>query len=248
MKQIQIIMGMPVTVEVIEETANSLKAVTEVLDYFRYVDQRFSTYKEDSEISRINHGKIREKDYSRDMKKVFRLSEEMKERTKGYFDIKTPKGSLDPSGLVKGWAIFNASKILDKAGIENYYVSAGDDIQLKGYNKDGQPWSVGIRHPGEPDKIVKVIYLTKGGVATSGTYIRGKHIYDPIHQKSADGLVSLTVIGPDIYQADVYATAAFAMGKLGISFLQSLPGFEGYAIDSHDIATFTDGFEGYLNP
>jgi len=248
MKQVQLIMGMPVTVEVIEETEEARKAVAEVFDYFRYVDQKFSTYKDDSEISQINRGKIREKNYSQDMKKVLKLSEEMKEKTNSYFDIKTLDGSLDPSGLVKGWAILNASKILDKAGIENYYVSAGDDIQLKGYNRDGQPWSVGIRHPDQPDKIVKVLFLTKGGVATSGTYIRGQHIYDPIQKKVADGIVSLTIIGPDIYQADVYATAAFSMGDDGIKFIDKLPGFEGYSINKQGIATFTSGFGRYLEP
>jgi len=248
MKQVQIIMGMPIAVEVIDDTKKSYIVVTEVFDYFRYVDKKFSTYKDDSEISQINQEKIPEKDYSRDMKKVLKLSEEMKNKTNGHFDIQTPDGHLDPSGLVKGWAILNASKILDKAGIDNYYVSAGDDIQLKGHNKDGKPWSVGIRHPDEPDKIVKVIYLTKGGVATSGTYIRGKHIYSPLQKNAADEIVSLTVIGPDIYQADVYATAAFAMGKTGINFIESLSNFEGYAINKQNIATFTSGFSSYLEP
>ncbi|MGH7193526.1 MAG: FAD:protein FMN transferase, partial [Candidatus Saccharimonadales bacterium] len=82
---------------------------------------------------------------------------------------------------------------------------------------------------------------------TSGTAIRGQHIYDPHRpDKPIEEIVSLTVIGPDIYEADRFATAAFAMGKAGIGFIGSLDGFEGYMIDAAKQATFTDGFEGYV--
>jgi thiamine biosynthesis lipoprotein len=82
------------------------------------------------------------------------------------------------------------------------------------------------------------------GVATSGTYIRGQHIYNPHHpQKTIDDVVSLTVVGPDIYEADRFATAAFAMGREGIIYIEKLPGFEGYMIDTAGLATMTSGFE-----
>ena len=84
-------------------------------------------------------------------------------------------------------------------------------------------------------------------MATSGTYIRGQHIYNPHNRvQTFDDIVSLTVIGPNIYEADRFATAAFAMGKSGIDFIESLPGFEGYIIDSNGIATMTSGFENYV--
>jgi thiamine biosynthesis lipoprotein len=57
--------------------------------------------------------------------------------------------------------------------------------------------------------------------------------------------VSITVIGPDVLEADRFATAAFAMGKGGIAFIENLPGFEGYAIDAQGIATMTSGFGAY---
>ena len=55
--------------------------------------------------------------------------------------------------------------------------------------------------------------------------------------------MSLTVIGPDIYEADRFATAAFAMGMEGIEFIERLSGFEGYIITNEGIATMTSGFE-----
>ncbi len=61
-----------------------------------------------------------------------------------------------------------------------------------------------------------------------------------------EGVVSLTVVGPNIYEADRFATAAFAMGEAGIMFIEKLPGFEGYMVNDNGIATFTSGFEKYV--
>jgi thiamine biosynthesis lipoprotein len=96
-------------------------------------------------------------------------------------------------------------------------------------------------------EIVKVLSLSDCGIATSGVYIRGQHIYNPYDEGAPiTDIVSLTVIGPDIYYADCFATAAFAMGKEGIDFIEHLDGFEGYMIDNHHQATFTSGFSRYV--
>jgi FAD:protein FMN transferase len=87
--------------------------------------------------------------------------------------------------------------------------------------------------------------MKDGGVATSGNYIRGAHIYDPKTENPLKDLVSITVIGPNVYEADRFATAAFAMGEKGIYFIESLKGFEEYAIDKAGIATQTSGFKKY---
>jgi thiamine biosynthesis lipoprotein len=49
-----------------------------------------------------------------------------------------------------------------------------------------------------------------------------------------------------VYEADRFATAAFAMGKRGIQFIEKLVGFEGYMIDVEARATLTSGFERYV--
>ena len=89
-------------------------------------------------------------------------------------------------------------------------------MQAIGLNGDGQPWRVGIRNPFQRDELVKVLAISDHGVATSGTAIRGQHIYNPWqHGLQFTEVVSLTVIGPSIYDADRFATAAFAMGRSG---------------------------------
>lgn len=237
-------MGMPITIEITNYVAN--EPFDQLFNYFRQVDERYSTYKADSEISRINKGLINPDQYSTEMIEVLRLCEETKQLSGGYFDIKHDD-QLDPSGLVKGWAIDNAAKMLKTMGFSDFYVEAGGDIQVEGNNADGLPWQVGIRNPFNIKQIVKVVSLRGQGIATSGTYLRGDHIYNP--KDSSDKLSSiksLTVIGPNIFEADRLATAAYAMGKHGSLFLDALKGFESYQIDETGQATLTKGFMNYV--
>lgn len=245
MKDTRIIMGMPITVEIADGNATPL-ALEAVFDYFCSVDERFSVYKETSEVSRFNQGLLAERNFSGDLREIFALSEKTKRETAGYFDIWN-RGKADPSGLVKGWAIRNAARILEKRGFGNYCVEAGGDIQVKGLSSKGNSWCVGIRNPFDLTQIVKVVRLKDQGIATSGTYIRGQHIYNPKRMGfPIIDIVSLTVIGPDIYEADRFATPAFAMGRKGIEFIEGLKGFEGYMIDKDGIATMTSGFGQYI--
>jgi len=242
MKQTRVLMGMPITLEVIDKSVSEV-VFDEVFSYFAYVDGKFSTYKDDSEISKINRGELSLAESSEDMQLIFGLAEQTRLETDGYFNIQH-NSKYDPSGIVKGWSIYNAAQILRRKGFENYYVEAGGDIQMSGMNDQGEKWRVGIRNPFNQDEIVKVLSLTDYGVATSGTYVRGQHIYNPLSDGSLiTDILSLTVIGPDIYEADRFATAAFAMGRDGIYFIECLEGFEGYMIDQDKQATFTTGFE-----
>lgn len=241
MRETRDIMGMPVTAEVVGADEATLE---KVFSYFTAVDQRFSTYKPQSEITRINRGEIQEDAYSTEMREIFSLARQAKKDTAGYFSITTPSGLIDPSGLVKGWAIRNAATLIEHLGYENYFLNVGGDIQSKGLDEDGQAWTVGIRNPFNREEIVKVLRPEGRGVATSGIYTRGQHIYNPHAPKEEiRDIMSITVIGPDIYEADRFATAAFAMGRDGIVFIEQLPGFEGYLIDANGTATMTSGFE-----
>lgn len=243
MKENRTIMGMPVVIEINDPNVTR-EVFEEVFNYLISIDERFSTYKKNSEITLYNEGKIAKEDLSNDMKKVLELSEETKNKTNGFFDI-AYNGKIDPSGLVKGWAIQHASEILRKKGFKNFYVEIAGDIEVAGLNNEGKKWAIGIRNPFNKKENVKVVYLSDRGIATSGTYERGEHIYNPKEKKQATEIASLTVIGPNIYEADRFATACFVMGKEGIYFIEKLPGFEGYMIDHDGIATLTSGFEKY---
>ncbi len=219
-----------------------------VFAYFASVDERFSTHKEGSEISQINRGEILKHEYSTEMKEVFQLAEKTKQETRGYFDIHTLDGYLDTSGIVKGLAIWRAGALLKQARCKNFYIEAGGDIESCGHNSSGMLWRVGIKNPFDTTDIVKIITPNARGVATSGTYERGQHIYDPINRtRKVDDIISMTVIGANVYEADRFATAAFAMGSNGIDFIEDRPDLEGYSIDVKGIATMTSGFEKFVS-
>ncbi|MEO5759169.1 MAG: FAD:protein FMN transferase [Mesorhizobium sp.] len=234
-------MGMPITVDVGGAPMGEL--IEAVFGYFEDIDRRFSTYRADSEITAINRGDVAVVDRSGEMMEVMAIAEQTKIETAGYFDIRKPDGSLDPSGIVKGWAIRNAAGILQRAGVSDFFIEAGGDIQSCGKNASGLDWSVGIRNPFNADEIIKVVCPRGRGVATSGTYVRGQHIYNPHGIGSPiQDIVSLTVIGADVLEADRFATAAFAMGRDGIHFIEQTPRLEGYVVDANGRATPTTGF------
>jgi FAD:protein FMN transferase len=245
----RILMDMPITVEI---CGGSMTDIDKVFDYFVSIDNQFSTFKSDSEISLYNQKKITDDQLSADMKLVLKLCEDTRLATHGYFDINRPDGTLDPSGLVKGWAINNAADLIKSWGYQSYFVDAGGDIQVNGLNSQKKPWTIGIRNPQNRDQNIKIIACPPEceafGVATSGTYIRGQHVYDPFDSSPINEIVSLTVIGPNVYEADRFATAAFAMRDKGVAFISTLAGFEAYSINNQGIAVFTPGFNRYVVP
>ena len=183
---------------------------------------------------------------SSELEEVLLLCEQTKVESGGYFDV-AREGRIDPSGLVKGWAIQKASALLSARGFANHFVDAGGDVQAIGLHGPGQPWRVGIRNPFNRDELVKVLTISDRGVATSGTAIRGQHIYNPLQPDlPLTEIVSLTVVGPSIYESDRLATAAFAMGRNGLGFIAGRPDVEGYAITAEGVAEYTPGFDRYV--
>ena len=229
---------MPVIVEIVYPVPPEIFKT--VFEYFHYIDDTFSPFKPTSEVTKINNGLLTPSRYSKDMKEILRLAEKTKKETSGYFDILRLDKRIDPSGIVKGWAIHNAAGIMKQAGYKNYYVEAGGDIEIAG------SWTIGIRNPFNTKQIVKALSLKDCGIATSGTYERGEHIYNPITHMKISDIVSFTVIGPNVYEADRFATAAFAMGKTGIQFIEQQKNLEGYMIDAQGVATMTSGFQTYV--
>lgn len=245
MTETRILWDMPITITIVDPKATK-KVINTIFVYFSHIDAVFNTFRKDSEISRINSDKLPRLQWSHEVREVITLCEETKRQTNGFFEIRR-NGILDPLGIVKGWAVHKACNMFQDEGFDNFYIEAGGDIEAHGTNDKGKRWTVGIRNPFNRREIVKKLIIQNKGIATSGTYIRGNHIVNPFAPTvPITDIVSLTIIGPDILEADRIATAAFAMGKNGISFIEALPDFEGYMIDSRGQATFTEGFTTYV--
>jgi thiamine biosynthesis lipoprotein len=143
---------------------------------------------------------------------------------------------------VKGWSVDRAAVLLDEAGIENYSVSAGGDMRLRGGAVPNPRWRVGIQHPRVRDRIAAVVETDNLAVATSGAYVRGDHVVDPHTGRPPEGVLSVTVVGPDLATADAYATAAFAMGARGPEWTRGLHPYEAMTITTDDKVLSTAGF------
>jgi thiamine biosynthesis lipoprotein len=241
MRETRDVMGMPVTIDVRDPHVPPA-ALEEAYADLRRVDERFSTYRPDSEVCRIDRGELRPEDASPDLRLVLDLCERYRRATRGWFAARIG-GRLDPSGLVKGWAIDRACAILERRGARNYVVCAGGDAAARGHSGAGEPWRVGIRHPVERAMVARVVLATDLAVATSGTYEKGGHVLDPGTGRPAMDVLSVTVVGSDIVEADVHATAALAMGRPGLELIEDLDGYEGYAIFPDLRATWTSGFD-----
>jgi FAD:protein FMN transferase len=243
LRKVREVMGMPITILVADDKPAALPAVDAAYEDFALLDRTFSPFLADSAVSRINSGELRLSDSGALVQQAVELCRQYEQATGGYFSA-WPDGRFEPSGLVKGWAIDRACSILDRHGCGNYFVDAGGDVQTRGVSDGGGPWRVGIRHPVNHSEVVRVILARDLAVATSGTYEKGDHIIDPHTGNPAREWLSFTVTGPDIFNADIYATAAFAMGEGGLSFIDGVPGYEAYAIARNLVARYTGGFDG----
>jgi len=235
-------MGMPVILQLPNDTLPEI--IEAVFERLIEIDQQYSPYIKTSEVYQLNDGSISHSDISAEYCSILDLAESVRQRTDGFFDI-AHRGKIDPTGIVKGWAIQQAADIVHKAGIENFIIDIAGDMICAGMKDSEHKWAVGIRAPLEPTKVVKQLQLSNAAIATSGATERGQHIYNPKSNKSIEDILSISVIGPDIIWADVYATAAFAMGRAGIEWIESLSGYEGFAILPDMTGISTTGLTGY---
>ncbi|MFC8094458.1 FAD:protein FMN transferase [Streptomyces sp. NPDC057301] len=236
MHRVEHVMGFPVSLRVDDEHVGE-EAADAVFAWLREIDARFSPFKADSEVCRLDRGEVARGEVSADLGEVLGLCEEYRVATGGAFDVRLPGRGLDPCAVVKGWSVQRAAELLRAAGARRFVLNAGGDVVAA-----GGPWRVGIRHPEQADKVCTVAELTDGAVATSARYERGDHIIDGRTGRAATGLLSLSVVASSLTVADTVATAAFAMGTEGVEWAAARPGCEVFAVDAGRRVFRTGGF------
>ncbi len=246
--RVEPVMGTVVSIDV-RRPFVSPDAIEEAVAWFHDVDRRFSTFKPDSEVSRIIAGDLAVDDASPDVRSMLTLADLVRDRSGGAFDARghRPDGAPDPTGVVKGWSVDEAATLLRLAGARNFQVVAGGDLVVAGEPEPGEAWRIGVRHPDHADQVAGVLRVRDVAVATSGLYERGAHIVDPRTGRVPTGLRSVTVIGPTLALADAFATAAFAMGEGGVAWVASQPGFGAVGITAGDRVVWTELVDGLLD-
>jgi thiamine biosynthesis lipoprotein len=142
--------------------------------------------------------------------------------------------TLDLGAVAKGLAIDTAAREL--APFHDFAIDAGGDLYMGGLNPQGEPWTVGIRHPEIDGELLDSLRVSDQAVCTSGGYERPvpnnsgqnqHHILDPRTGVSPQSVSSATVVANGAMLADALATAAFVLGPdAGIGLLDRL-GVEG---------------------
>ncbi|MEV7087768.1 FAD:protein FMN transferase [Streptomyces sp. NPDC093085] len=225
-------------------TAAIHQALRDAVYWLHHVDRTYSPYRPDSAVSRLARGELTPARCSPEVREVLALCDDAVRVTDGWFDP-LAGGAFDPSGLVKGWSVERACQLLHAAGARSFSVNGGGDIQSYGEPAPGVPWRFGVADPlRRPGALSTVVTGRDLAVATSGTAERGTHIIDPRSGAPVQGPGSVTVTGPRLTLADVYATAAFAMGGAARRWLEDLDGYEGFAVTADGFTWQTSGFPG----
>lgn len=226
------VMGMPVSLALRGRHAGDFdgeSAWAEVMATLRDVDRVFSTYRRDSFVSRLDRGELDLVDCPPEVAEVLTLGERARRESGGAFDVRR-SGWLDPSGVVKGWAVERAARPLRHLPETDFCLSAGGDMVCRVADPADPPWRVGIEDPHDPTRVVAVVPVSDGAVATSGLAHRGGHVVDARTGQVPRALASVTVVGSSLVTVDIDATAAFALGSEGPAWLAGRPGRTGIVV------------------
>ncbi len=171
---------------------------------------------------------------------------------------------IDCNGIAQGYSVDVLADFLEQNNIEDYLVELGGEIKVKGKNKNGELWAVGIESPGDDMDFLPgqhTIYINNCAVTTSGSYRefytkdskKYSHIINPVTGYPVDnGMISVTVIAKDAITADAYDNAFMVMGvKKSFAFLSDKKNMEAFFVYKRDDGvvcdTATKGFYRYMN-
>ena len=229
-RRVEHIMGMPISLAFRGRhtaTAEGHQAWQEVINQLREVDQIFSTYRNDSIINRLDRGELLIEECPPEVAEVLNLGRQAERQSDGAFSINLPlpdrRRRLDPSGVVKGWAVQRAAGFLDALDDTDYCLSAGGDLVCHTADPGRPAWRIGIENPHDTMSLIAVVPIRSGAVATSGTAHRGSHLIDPRTNQHPSGIASATVIADTLTWADIDATAAYVQGRHAARWLGTRP-------------------------
>jgi thiamine biosynthesis lipoprotein len=290
------LMGTRVSVELwADDEARGRELVAEVMREYHRIDDAMSTYKPDSEISRVNsHAAEAPMVISDELFRLVERSLELSVASGGAFDItydsvgylydfrarqrptdrqieerigavdyrhvvldrargtiffKAKGVRINLGGIAKGYVVEHAAAMLRARGVEHALLNAGGDTRVIGDRK-GQPWIVGIRHPRVADEVVTRLPLVDEAISTSGDYERyfeenGRryhHIINPQTGRPTEGILTVTVIGPDGTLTDGLDTAIFVLGvEQGLELIEAYPDYETIIVDAAGKVSYSKG-------
>jgi FAD:protein FMN transferase len=237
------VMGMPISLAMRGRhatDATGAAAWDDAVAVLHEVDRVFSTYRPDSVVSRLGRGELTPADCPPEVAEVLALGARAEQESEGAFAVRRD-GVLDPTGVVKGWAVERAAAPLRALADTDFSLSAGGDLLCRTLDPDGAPWRIGIEDPRDPRRVLAVVPVHTGAVATSGTAHRGQHLVDARTGRAPEGVASVTVLADSLTWADIDATAAYAHGPAAADWLGTRPGRTGLVVWADGTTTTVTG-------
>ena len=201
-----------------------------------WADDTFSLWRDDTPMSRVSRGELAVDEAPPAIGEVLAACDRYREATGGAFDARKPDGSLDPTGIVKTWAVERARWRLDQIGARDWMIGASGDVIVSGSAPGGKPWRLGIADPRRSEDpsagpVLDVVDL--GGdnraLCSSGTAQHGQHLWNPSSGEMAAAYVQVSVVGDDLVDCDAWATA-IAVGGEDVLRAAAKHGLEALAI------------------
>jgi thiamine biosynthesis lipoprotein len=236
-RYVEHVMGMPISLALRgrhTDDAAARLAWASVMAVLRETDRVFSTWREDSDICRLGRGQIGLEECAPEVAEVLALAATAEEESHGAFSVWRPgpdgRRMLDPSGVVKGWAAERAAATLHALDGTDFCLSAGGDLTCRTLDPHSPPWRIGVEDPVDPSRVLAVVPVFTGAVATSGTAHRGAHLVDARTGRPPGGVASVTVVTSSLTSADIDATAAYARGPDAARWLETRSGRSGLVV------------------
>jgi len=230
-------MGFPVSLAVRGRHADDAagrRAWEDAVDSLARAESVFSTYRADSWISRLDRGEVDVVDCPPEVAEVLALGDAAADASGGAFSVHRPRRDggfgLDPSGVVKGWALERAAAALRALPETDFCLSGGGDLLCRTLDPAAEPWRIGIEDPFAPQRLLARVPVSTGAVATSGTAHRGAHVVDARTGAAPAAVAQVTVVGASLTWADIDATAAFALGPDAATWLSTRAGRTGLVV------------------
>ncbi len=205
-------------------------------------DEIFSTWNPDSVISRLRRGEVALAEVPEEVIEVLDLCRRASLMSAGWFDPWSAPSGVDPTGLVKGWAAQRALVLLERLGARGVIVNAAGDICVSGSPDGVSAFQVGIVNPFDTTNLACAVRVS-GGIATSGDYERGEHLFNPFTGECTARGASATVSGPDLGIADALATALVVGGREMLAVIEGIDDYEALLIERDRSWALTAGFD-----
>jgi FAD:protein FMN transferase len=238
-RRVEHVMGMPISLalrgrHLDDDAADAAWAAA--LEVLREADRVFSPYRPDSVVSAIRRGELDLADAPADVHEVLAIAARAERASDGAFSVWRPdldgRPALDPSAVVKGWAAQRAAAALHLLEDTDSCLGAGGDLVCRSVS--GVPWRVGIEDPHDPTRVLATVEVHDGAVATSGTAHRGAHLVDARTGSAPAAVAQVTVVAASLTDADVDATAAYALGPQAAQWL-------GHRVGRRGLVVWADG-------